>query len=89
MKPHEYLEQQLEELDLTNADLARLIGVAQSSVQRWTKGKIRPPQVLTRLLEVMIQLKRNNEAAARVCTISWSDPTVVLQDKLDELKVET
>lgn len=89
LKPHEYLEKQLEELDITNADLARLIGVAPSSVQRWAKGKIKPPQVLTRLLEVMIVLKRNSVAAEAACSVSWSDPTEVLQDKLDDLDTRT
>lgn len=87
MKPHEYLEKQLEELDITNADLARMIGVAQSSVQRWTKGKIVPPLVLTRLLECMLTLKRNSQAAEAACKVSWSNPADMLQDKLDDLKI--
>jgi hypothetical protein len=52
------LEEQLTELDLTNADLARLVEVAPSSVQRWTSGTIVPPVMLIKLLDCMITLKR-------------------------------
>lgn len=88
MKANEYLEHQLAELDITNADLARMIGVAHSSVQRWTKGKIEPPLVLTRLLECMLTLKRNAQAGEHVCSVSWSNPTEILQDKLEDLDVK-
>lgn len=66
MKPHEYLDAQLTELDITNADLARMIGVAQSSVQRWTKGKIDVPIVLTKLLSALIIIRRANETTTRM-----------------------
>lgn len=89
MKPHEYLEKQLAELDITNADLARMIGVAQSSVQRWTKGKIETPLVLTKLLEALLTIRRANEAATKLVGVSWSNPTAILQDKLDDLDIKT
>ena len=88
MRGHEYLDKQLEELDITNADLARMIGVAQSSVQRWTKGKIEVPLVLTKLLEALITIKRANEAATKLIGVSWSNPSEVLQDKLEGLTDE-
>lgn len=47
----------LERLDLTNAALARLTGVAPSSVQRWTRGTIPPPVMLLRLLDCMVLLE--------------------------------
>lgn len=89
MKPHEYLEKQLAELDITNADLARMIGVAQSSVQRWTKGKIETPLVLTKLLEALLTIRRANEAATKLVGVSWSNPSEILQDKLDDLDIKT
>lgn len=88
MKPHEQLIAQLEELDITNADLARMIGVAQSSVQRWTKGKIETPLVLSKLLEALLTIKRANDAATRLIGVSWSNPTEVLQDKLTDLDIK-
>lgn len=87
-KGSERLEEQLTELDITNADLARMIGVAHSSVQRWTKGKIEVPLVLTKLLDALILIKRQHEAATKMIGVSWSNPTEVLQDKLEDLEIE-
>lgn len=87
-KASEYLEQQLSELDITNADLARMIGVAHSSVQRWTKGKIETPLVLTKLLDALLIIKRSSEATSKLIGVRWANPLDVLQDKLDDLKIE-
>lgn len=57
MTRQQYLEHYLEELDLTNVALARLAGVAPSSVQRWTAGTIEPPLMLLRLLQCMLLLQ--------------------------------
>jgi predicted transcriptional regulator len=62
MTRQQYLERQLEELDLTNVALARVAGVAPSSVQRWTAGTIEPPLMLMRLLECMVLLHQQSTA---------------------------
>lgn len=54
----ERLVDQLEELDITNVGLAKLVDVAPSSVQRWTRGTVDPPAMLIRLLDCMILLRR-------------------------------
>lgn len=89
MKGHEYLDAQLVELDITNADLAKMIGVAPSSVQRWTKGKIEVPIVLTKLLDALIIIRRANDATSKMIGVSWSNPKEVLQDKLDDLEIKS
>jgi len=61
MTRQQYLERQLEELDLTNVALARVAGVAPSSVQRWTAGTIEPPFMLLRLLQCMLLLREQQD----------------------------
>lgn len=48
----------LEELDLTNADLAALCDVALSSVQRWIAGQGPIPMAVIRLCAIMVQVHR-------------------------------
>jgi predicted transcriptional regulator len=62
MTAQDRLEKALEDLDLTNIDLARLAGVAPSSVQRWTAGTVDPPVMLFRLLDCMLVLQEQRQA---------------------------
>lgn len=57
MTRQQRLEHYLEQLDLTNVALARMAGVAPSSVQRWMAGTIEPPLMLLRLLQCMLLLQ--------------------------------
>lgn len=64
MTRQQYLEHYLEQLDITNVALARMAGVAPSSVQRWTAGTIEPPLMLLRFLDCMLLLKEQQDAYA-------------------------
>ena len=64
MTRQQQLERYLEELDMTNVALARMAGVAPSSVQRWTAGTIEPPLMLLRLLQCMLLLQDQREEHA-------------------------
>jgi predicted transcriptional regulator len=61
MTRQQQLEHYLEQLDLTNVALARMAGVAPSSVQRWTAGTIEPPLMLLRLLQCMLLLRQQQD----------------------------
>jgi predicted transcriptional regulator len=77
MTRQQQLEHYLEELDITNVGLARMAGVAPSSVQRWTAGTIPPPLMLLRLLQCMLALKHIGEQAAiRFDVVEDEDETV-------------
>ena len=71
MTRQQQLEHYLEELDMTNVALARMAGVAPSSVQRWTAGTIEPPLMLIRLLECMSVLKRIEGLSADAQRLDW------------------
>lgn len=67
----EVLLRQLEELDISNVDLARLIDMAPSSVQRWTAGTHEPPLMLLRLLECMLTVRRFGVAVEQCFRKDW------------------
>lgn len=52
------LEQQLAALDLSNVDLARMVEVSPSTVQRWLSDRVRVPTAVVKLLDCMLQLRR-------------------------------
>jgi predicted transcriptional regulator len=77
MTRQQQLEHYLDELDITNVGLARMAGVAPSSVQRWTAGTIAPPLMLLRLLECMVTLQRIRDLSANASGIeaeTWERP---------------
>lgn len=74
MTRQQYLEHYLEQLDLTNVALARLAGVAPSSVQRWTAGTIEPPLVIIRFLECLTVLKRIEGLSIDAMRMDWLRP---------------
>jgi len=80
----ERLRSLLEALDLTNADAARICGVAEATLYRWLgdKGPI-PPMALR-----MFALIKHLQAAQPLLSVSWSHPDDELQDRLDGITVE-
>lgn len=73
----------LDDLDLANVDAARICCVSEATVYRWLNGKAAVPMVVLRLLSLMLQLRR----AQPLLAVSWSDPDVALQDKLEAIEV--
>ncbi len=69
MTPQERLEEQLEQLDVTNVECARLCGVSLSTVQRWLVPGTPVPLAVLRLLELMVLMRR-----AYMPTMNWSEP---------------
>lgn len=80
----ERLRYLLEQLDLTNADAARICGVAQATVYRWLGDQGPVPAMALRLFALM----RHTQAAQPLLQVSWSHPDDELQDKLDGVTVE-
>lgn len=83
MKPNERLAKHLEDLDLTNVDASRLCGVSEATVYRWLNGRTLVPLMALRLFALLVAAKRLQP----MLQVSWSDPEVELQDKLDGVTV--
>lgn len=67
----EHLNRQLEQLDITNRDLATLAGVSESTIYRWLQGKAPVPASVVRMNALMLHVRQGQELIG----ISWAIPT--------------
>ena len=52
-----FLDAQLAQLDMQNVELARIAGVAPTSVQRWLGGQVPVPRMVVVMLQLMIHIR--------------------------------
>lgn len=64
------LEQQLEELDITNPEAAHFAGVSLATVYRWLSGTTPIPASVVRMFDLMIHARHG----AEMIKVAWGIP---------------
>lgn len=68
----------LEQLDLTNRDLARLCEVAPATVQRWLAGSGPIPMAVIRMLLLMVHVRR----ASQLTDVNHEHPQAWVREQI-------